>query len=289
MTDNTARLRTLTDFSDRHAHGLARHDLRQLRDRCRRAGEGAFRTVSESASAATAKGARRMIARVDRSYAGTAWHRQEYRDRHGTYAAWLVPVVDEDSIAVCCVSLKMGVGEPARLRQWPWIVAPKHVLARGHQRLRDADWLAIQSELREAAMQAAMVQVLSMALGLKQFAIPAMHGLLLGDVGEHCLTGKTFIVPPYSRRWGEVFDAWVRFQAHLSAEGAQAIEAIALDRELPALQPTCEALAELLEPFEFLREAYRPGQDHVGDLWEAALEQRDRSGAWRRPEGTLPD
>ena len=43
---------------------------------------------------------------------------------------------------------------------------------------------AVQSELREAALQAAIVQILSMALGLKQFAIPALHGLVIGDVGD---------------------------------------------------------------------------------------------------------
>ena len=276
MDDNTARLRALTDFSDRHAHGLARHDLRALRDNCRRAKEGAFRTINESQRLRTAKGARRLMAKVDRSYAGTAWARQDHRDRHGTYASWLVPVVDEESIAVCCVSLRMQARSSASLRQWPWLVVPKHAIARGHQRLRNADWLTIQAELREAAMQAAVVQILSMALGFKQFAIPALHGLVLGEVGEHCLYGKTFIVPPYSRRWGAVFDAWVRFQAHLSAEGAQAIEAMALDRELPELQPTCLALVDELEQFEFLREPYAPGPDPVGDLWEAARAQRDK-------------
>ena len=277
MTDNTARLPVLTDFSDRHAHGLARHDLRVLRERCRRASDGAFRTFNESPGITTAKGARRLIAKVDRSYGETCWARQVHHDRRGTYAGWLTPVVDEDTIAVCCVSLRVYAGSAARLRQWPWLVVPKHAIARGHQRLRDADWRAVQSELRAAAMQAAAVQVLSMALGLKQFAIPALHGLVIGDVGEHSLHGRTFIVPPYSRRWGAVFDAWVRFQAHLPAAGAHAIEAIALDHELPELHETCMALADEFAPFEFLREAYRAGADHVGDLWEAAREQRDRA------------
>lgn len=277
MTDNTARLRVLTDFSDRHAHGLARHDLRVLRERCRRAKDGAFRTFNESARIRTAKGARRLIAKVDQSYAGTTWARKVRSDRHGTYAGWLTPVVDEDNIAVCCVSLRVYANASARLRQWPWLVVPKHAIARGHQRLRESDWRAVQSELRAAALQAAAVQVLSMALGFKQFAIPALHGLVIGEVGDHCLRGKTFIVPPYSRRWGDVFDAWVRFQAHLSPAGARAIEAIALDHELPELEATCIALADELAPFEFLRDPYEPGRDHVGDLWEAAREQRDRA------------
>ncbi len=276
MSENTARLRTLTDFSDRHAHGLARHDLRVLRDRCSRASEGAFRSFNESHGITTAKGARRLIAKIDRGYAATSWARKVRSDRHGTYAGWLAPVVDADTIAVCCVSLRMYVGAAAKLRQWPWLVVPKHAIARGHQRLRDADWLAIQAELREAALQAAMVQVLSMACGLRQFAIPALRGLVVGAVGENCLHGKTFIVPPYSRRWGGVFDAWVRFQAHLSPAGTRAIEAIALDHELPELHATVEALADALAPFEFLGEAYASGDDHVGDLWQAARDQRDR-------------
>src|SRR5688500_5644184 len=168
MTDNTARRRALSegdahlrkvsvpsDFSDRHAHGLARHDLRELRDQCRRAKEGAFRSFNASEGISTAKGARRLIAKIDRSYEDTCWARRAHWDRHGTYAGWLVPVVTEEAIAVCCVSLRMAAGGAARLRQWPWIVVPKHVIARSHQRLRDADWLVVQSELREAAMQAA--------------------------------------------------------------------------------------------------------------------------------------
>ena len=281
MTDNSAQPAKLTDISDRHAHGLARHDLRLLRERCRRASDGAFRTFNESSGIATAKGARRLIAKIGRSYQDTAWAHGEHRDRHGTYAGWLVPLVDEESIAVCCVSLRMLADAPARLRQFPWLVVPKHAIARGHQRLRDADWLSVQSELREAAVQAAAVQVLSMAIGLKQFAIPALHGLLIGEVGESCLFGKTFIVPPYSRRWSGVFDAWVRFQAHLSAPGYRAIEKIALDHELPELHATVMALAGELEPFEFLREPYAPGEDRVGDLWEAAREQRERTGEFR--------
>ena len=289
MTENTARLRALSekeahlpkgsfpsDFSDRHAHGLARHDLRVLRDRCRRASNGAFRTFNESHRIRTAKGARRLIANIGRSYAATAWAHEVWRDRHGTYAGWLVPVVDADTIAVCCLSIRMHAGASAQLRRWPWLVVPKHAIARGHQRLRDSDWRAIQSELREAALQAAAVQILSMALGLKQFAIPAVRGLVIGDVGEHCLHGKTFIVPPYSRRWASVMDAWLRYQAHVSAAGNLAIEAIALDRELPELQNTVAALAEELEPFEFLREPYVAGEDRVGDLWQAAREQQGR-------------
>ena len=127
MDDNTARLRTLTDFTDRHAHGLARQDLRALRDSCRRAKEGAIRTINESQRIRTAKGARRLMAKVDRSYAGTAWARQDHSDRHGTYASWLVPVVDEESIAVCCVSLRMQARSSASLRQWPWLVVPAFV------------------------------------------------------------------------------------------------------------------------------------------------------------------
>ncbi len=266
MTD-TATVPILTDFTDRHAHGLARHDLRELRESCRRAHDGAFRQFEDSDAIKTTKGARRLIAKISASYADTTWAHEWRRDRHGTYASWLVPFVDEESIAVCCLSLRMPAGRRAQFRRWPWIVMNKHALARGHQRLRDADWRALQPELREAAMHAAAVRVLSMALGFRQFAIPAMHGLVIGDVGAHCLRGRTFIVPPYSRRWGEVLDAWVRFQAHLPPGGMRAIEALALDQQLPELDDTVAALARELEPFEFLREEYATGRrDRVGDL-----------------------
>jgi hypothetical protein len=73
-----------------------------------------------------------------------------------------------------------------------------------------------------------------------------------------------------------VFDAWMRFQQHLSPEGAQAIEEFALDHQTPALPATVEALGTELDSFEFLREPYAPGEDVVGDLWEEARAQRDR-------------
>ena len=275
MSENTARLPILTDFSDRHAHGLARHDLRELRDLCRRADDGAFGHFNASHAFRTAKGARRLIAKIDSSYGSTAWARRQRQDRHGTYAGWLVPVVDEDTIAVCCMSLRVPAGQSARLSRWPWITVSKHLVARGHQRLRDSDWLAMQSELREAALHAAVVRLLSMGHGFRQFAIPALHGLVIGDVDEECLRGRTFIVPPYSKRWGEVLDAWVRFQQHLSSREFQAIEALALDHQLPEVEDAVAALAAELEPFDFLRDEYRPGRDAVGDLWDAARRQQN--------------
>jgi hypothetical protein len=45
-------------ITDRHANGLARHDLRELRQDCRRASEGGFRKFNESNDITTAKGAR---------------------------------------------------------------------------------------------------------------------------------------------------------------------------------------------------------------------------------------
>jgi hypothetical protein len=273
MTDARTAPAAPIDFSDQHANGLARHDLRQLRERCRRASDGAFRKFNASEGISTAKGARRLIAKIHLGYEETAWAHRGRADRRGTYAGWLVPVVHEEDIAVCCVSLRVPAGSAAQLRQFPWLIVPKHAIARGHQRLHDADWLAVQSELREAALQAALVQLLSMALGLKQFAIPALHGLLIGDVGENCLHGKTFIVPPYSRRWGAVLDAWLRFQQHLSREGNDAIEAIALDHETPAFRATADALGDEFERFAFLGEAYVRGNDREGDLWEAARGQ----------------
>lgn len=275
MTDARTTSAAPIDFSDQHAHGLARHDLRQLQARCGRASDGAFRKFNASEGISTAKGARRLVAKIARGYEGTAWAQRAHADRRGTYAGWLVPVVHDEDIAVCCVSLSVPAGGAAQLRQFPWLIVPKHAIARGHQRLHDADWLAVQSELREAALQSALVQLLSMSLGLRQFAIPALHGLLIGDVGENCLYGKTFIVPPYSRRWGAVLDGWLRFQQHLSREGNDAIEAIALDHEMPALAETAEALGEEFERFRFLRDAYIRGNDHIGDLWEAARGQAE--------------
>lgn len=241
----------------------------------RGASAGAFRLVRESDPVTTAKGARRRIAAIGRNLDRTAWARSARSDRQGTYAAWLTPEANADSIAVCCVSLRMPAGALAELRQWPWMIVPKHAIARGHQRLRDADFVHVQSELRVVAVQAAGVLLLSRALGLRQFAIPAIHGLLIGDVDEDVLVAKTFVVPPFSKRWGKVLDAWIRFEHCGSLEWTRAIEDIALDHVTPALADALGALgAELTGPeYEFLRLPHEPGPDVVGDLWEAARGQ----------------
>ena len=269
------------DITDTHAHGLAGHDLRLLRDQCRGASEGAFRLVRESDPVTTAKGARRRIAAIGRGLARTAWAHRARTDRRGTYAAWLAPEATAESIAVCCVSLHMHAGALTQLRKWPWMIVPRHAIARGHQRLGDADWAAVQSELRIVAVHAAAVTLLSKALGLKQFAIPAIHGLLIGDVDEDALIARTFLVPPFSKRWGAVLDAWLRFEQRGSPEWTRAIEDIALDHLTSPLVDALETLsAELSGPgFEFLRRAHEPGPDVVGDLWEAARAQQARDGA----------
>lgn len=267
-------------ITDTHAHGLAGHDLRQLRDQCRDASAGAFRLVRESDPVTTAKGARRHIAAIGRGLARTAWAHRARTDRHGTYAAWLAPEASAEFIAVCCVSLRMHAGALTQLRKWPWMIVPRHAIARGHQRLGDADWAAVQSELRIVAVHAAAVMLLSKALGMKQFAIPAIHGLLVGDVDEDSLIAKTFLVPPFSQRWGAVLDAWLRFEQRGSPEWTRAIEDVALDHVTPALVDALEILGAELSGhgFGFLRRAHEPGPDVVGDLWEAARGQQTRDG-----------
>ena len=271
-------------ITDTHAHGLAGHDLRLLRDRCRGATAGAFRQVRESYPVKTAKGARRRIAAIGRGLDRTAWAHSARTDRQGTYAAWLTPEASADTIAVCCVSLRMRAGAPSELRQWPWMIVPRHAIARGHQRLGDADWAGVQSELRVVAVLAAAVELLSRAMGLCQFAIPAIHGLLIGEVAEDALRATTFIVPPFSKRWGAVLDAWIRFEQRSSPEWTRAIEDLALDHVTPALGEALEALgAELGAPeCEFLRRPHEPGPDVVGDLWEAARAQQTRDQVHER-------
>ena len=277
-------------ITDTHAHGLAGHDLRLLRDRCRNARDGAFRKLRETDPVTTGKGARRLLAKIGQSFAPTAWAQRVHTDRRGTYAAWLVPVAGADEIAVCCVSLRMSVKAPAEIRQWPWMIVPKHAIARSHQRLADADWAAIQSELHVVALHAAAVQILSIALGLKRFAIPAIHGLLIGDVEEEVLRAKTFIVPPLTRRWGAVLDAWLRFEQRGSPEWTRAIEDLALDHPTPVLEETLSALGEELSApeFGFLRRPHEPGPDVVGDLWEAARAQAGRQAGDFQLADTFP-
>ncbi|MGH8129277.1 MAG: hypothetical protein ACRES3_00285 [Steroidobacteraceae bacterium] len=263
-------------ITDTHAHGLAGHGLRLLRERCRSARDGAFRTVRETEPVTTGKGARRLLATVNASYGPMAWTQRAATDRRGTYAAWLVPMADAESIAVCCASLRIPVRASAELRQWPWMIVPKHAIARGHQRLRDTDWASVQSEFSVVARHASAVLLLSLVTGLKQFAIPAIHGLLIGDVEKDVLRARTFIVPPFSRRWGKVLDAWLRFEQRGSAAWSHAINDAALDHQTTPLADALAALAEELADCDFLRRPHEPGTDVEGDLWEAARAQAAR-------------
>ena len=240
---------------------------------------GAFRTVRETARVKTGKGARRLLATVDASYAPMAWAKRRATDRRGTYAAWLVPMADADSIAVCCASLTIMAGASAELRQWPWMIVPKHAIARGHQRLRDTDWASVQSELRVVAQHAGAVLLLSLALGHRQFAIPAIHGLLIGDVTENVLRARTFIVPPFSKRWGQALDAWLKFEHRSSAAWSEAINDAALDHQTPALGEALTELGKELAGCGFLARGHEPGPDISGDLWEAAKSQAARDSA----------
>jgi hypothetical protein len=263
-------------ITDIHAHGLAGHDLRMLRDRCSRASDGAFRTLRQTDRVTTGKGARRLLATVAASYAPMAWADRADITRRGTSAAWLVPMADAESIAVCCASLRIPVGARAELRQWPWMIVPKHAIARGHQRLRDTDWASVQEELTIVAQHAGAVLLMSLLNGFKQFAIPAMRGLLIGDVEKNVLRARTYIVQPFSRRWEAVFHAWLRFEFKSSSPWTRSIADIALDHYTAPLGDALARLADELSECDFLRRPHEPGPDVSGDLWEAARRQANR-------------
>ena len=244
------------DITDTLAHGLAGHHLRRLRDRCDLARERAFRTVHSSDRVRTGKGARRLLAEIGTEFAATAWAERQALDRHGTYAAWLVPSADSDSLAICCISLRIPVGTGAEIQHTPWMIVPRHAIARGHQRLGDADWGTIQSELRVVALHSPAIAVLSRALHLRQFAIPAIHGLLIGDVGEDMLVAKTFIVPPLSRRWNTVLDARAALRA---AQLRRMTEANSMPSTIPRRYQGCAGrTAEELSSCTFCRAPTSP-------------------------------
>ncbi|MGH8251375.1 MAG: hypothetical protein ACREVI_11895 [Steroidobacteraceae bacterium] len=265
-------------ITDRHAHGLAGHHLRQLREKCQAATDAAFRKFKQTGPVTTAKGARRRLAVVGKSYNGIAWLHRAHVDRRGTYAAWLVPLADNDSIAVCRATLTMPAGDCAALEQRPMMIVPKHAIARGHQRLQVTDWTSVQDELKTVALYAVAVHAISAALGMKRFAIPAVRGLVIGDVTENILVGKTYIVRPLANRWNLVMNAWLRFEQRSSAVWMRAIEDLALGFESSVLPEVLGALSEELGACEFLRKPYQPGKDVEGDLWEAARQQQ--TGRW---------
>jgi hypothetical protein len=157
------------------------------------------------------------------------------------------------------------------------MIIDKHAIARSHQRLRQTDWTLVQRELKTVGTLAAGVFIVATAIQLKQFAIPAMHGLFVGEVADDCLLAKTYLTAPLSKRWSSVLDAWIRFEQQGSQEWTDAIEAVALHHDSPQLNKPLAALAEQLLLFPFLRTPYQPGVDLVGEFWSAAREQASRS------------
>jgi hypothetical protein len=95
-------------------------------------------------------------------------------------------------------------GHPARGRRCP-VEAVAHA---GHRQARD----------------------LCKSFGYRQFAIPALHGLLVGNVTQDCLHAKTFVTRPLSRRWNAVLDAWLRLEQRSSYAWTCAMEKAALGR-----------------------------------------------------------
>jgi hypothetical protein len=260
-------------ITDRHAHGLAGHDLRLLAEECQTTKESVFGTFQRLPSVSTAKGARRQIRHIDARYSKTAWAHGIYEDRRSISASWVIPAATTDTFSICCAKVTLRVGGDAQLKQWPTLIIDKHAIARSHQRLDNADWEMVQQELRSVALLAAALEILCKSLGYKQFAIPALHGLLVGDVTQDSLHAKTFVTRPLSRRWNSVLDAWLRFEQRSSYAWTHAMEEAALGHITDALIPPLAALAEELSAFGFLRQQYVRGRDTLGELWTAARRQ----------------
>jgi hypothetical protein len=260
-------------ITDTHAHGLAGHDLRVLAEECQATKESVFSTFQRLPSVSTAKGARRQMRQIDARYSRSAWVSATYQDRRMISASWVIPAATSDTFSVCCAKLTMYVGGDAQMKQWPTLIIDKHAIARSHQRLNATDWRIVQKELRSAALLAAAVEILCKALGFRQFAIPALHGLLVGDVTPDALHAKTYITLPLAKRWDSVLDAWLRFEQRGSFAWTRAMEEAALGHITDDLTLPLAALAEELKSFTFLKQEYVRGKDEVGELWSAARRQ----------------
>jgi hypothetical protein len=141
-----------------------------------------------------------------------------------------------------------------------------HALERMFQRINTIDWPVIRDCLASVTHFLCAVGQEYAASGLRQCAIPADLGMLVGQVDDGELILRTFLPDSQlSAKWQTIYDDLRRF----CAENGTAMERAALVPD-PGLRAQ---LRELIASgkHQWLRRAYVPGEDPLEDAWRSRL------------------
>lgn len=263
------------DLSDTHAHGIAKYFLRTRAEASMHALARAHREFDRHDLASTRKGIRRLLSLIHRHLGRHAWAQESWTDRHATKGVWLLPEFDRDELTTTRLVIQSHARQLCTWRLHRELTVPLHAIARSHQRLHRVEWERVEQELRICAIHAKAVHIVSRALDFEQFGIPAFNGLLVGDVEETRLRARTYLTPPFSRKYRSLLDVWTRFSLHRGHRGLDDFRAIAFDHDRPDAEALLVRLAsELASPeLAFLGTNHEPGNDHVGLMWETARSQ----------------
>lgn len=264
-----------TVITDSHAHGIARYFLSTRTSASAESICRAREAFDDAGIPATRKGVRRLFAAIHHHLDRRAWIQESWTDRHESRGVWLIAMFDREELAVVRVTVTSH-----RKSLTTWTVrkvlgVPLHAIARGHQRIHDTEWAAVEEELKLCALFARAVHGVSGRLSLRQFGIPAFSGLLVGNVEADHLQAKTFVTPPFSSRHQTLLDAWMRFSLYGPGSDLDLFTALTMERRHPGTRTMLEQLeSELADPkLTFLASTHESGIDHAGVMWEMARAQ----------------
>lgn len=269
---------TNVTLTDTHAHGLARHFLASQMKPTHAAFQGALAFFERTRSPRTSKGVRRQLNHIQERLRSHAWFQSSWMTRRETVGVWVLPLIERDQLNVLRITVSSSTTRHGQFKSEILLTIPLHAIARGHQRLHDAEWPAVERELRTCALYAVAVTKVASRLGLVGFGIPAVNGLLVGDIENGHPAAKTFITPPLSVRHAQLLDAWLAFTISRSDEWERQFQALMLGADDPGEVGLINALGNAFthSHLEYLKKPHEPLDDTVGAMWEAAREQMNK-------------
>ncbi len=154
------------------------------------------------------------------------------------------------------------------------LIAGAHAVERLFLRMNTLDPAAVVAELQDAMLLALPLWTVGLSLRLRQVALPTSSGTFLCDIDpdRRYLAAKTWIARPgVGARWASVVSALDRTvrasggpMALAETLGTGIAQALDDDGSILFAQ-----LAEALAAFPWLRDAYAPRPDVIGDAWKA--------------------
>lgn len=265
-------------LTDTHAHGLARHFLSLQMQATHEAYRAALSEFQEIHPPRTTKGVRRLFRSIESRLSGHAWFQSTWSNRQETTGVWVLPLFKRDQLDVVRVTVSAPTTRRMRWRAHDLLSIHLHAIARGHQRLHESEWPAVEQELRTCVLYANAVAEVAKQRSHLGFGIPALNGLLIGEINDGCPVAKTFITPPLAPRHERLLDAWVAFTISRPDQQMDEFAALMLGAENANQEDLIDALGSALSSrhLDYLKRPHEPMEDPVTALWEAAREQSRR-------------